>query len=177
MDRLLTCDLSKAKLQFYDSKRYNIDGYDELYVAVFDDMTIEYFHEFYDCELIVKFSDKSCMEYSIERGNFKIRYWHRFYTYVDKDTKTIDEWDGISPFDYTSEIAMKIQKLDCFVDDLMVIVTHWKDNIRPNEAAALIQAAFRGWQVRHAYRYNPGNCLGRHLVMKMFEEVSFSDHS
>jgi len=172
MDRLLTCDLSKAKLQFYDSKRYTIDGYDQLYVAEFDDMTIEYFHEFYDCELIVRFDDKTCLKYSIERGNFKIRYWQRFYTYVDKDNKKIDEWNGISPYDNTSEIAIKIKKLDGFVDNLMVVVKHCVHNIRPHEAAVIIQAAFRGWRVRHAYRYNPGNRLGQYLVLKMFEEVA-----
>ena len=171
MDRLLEYDLSKAKLQFYDSKKYIIDGYDQLYVAIVDDMQIEYFHEFYECELLVKFADKSQIEYSIERGNFKIRYWHRFYTYVDKDNKIIDSWDGISPFDQTSEIAMKIQKLDGFVDNLMKVVTYWNEHVKPHEAAALIQAAFRGWKVRHAYRYDPGNCLGRHLVLKMFDDL------
>ena len=171
MDKLLACDLSKAKLKFFDHSKYIIDGYDQLYVAEFDDMRIEYFHEFYECELIVKFADKTCLEYSIERGNFKLRYWHRIYTYSDQNNKTIDKWDGISPFDYTSEIAIKIKKLDDFVDNLMVIVTHWKDHIQPHEAAAKIQAAFRGWKVRHMYRYDPENRLGRHLVLKMFNDL------
>lgn len=171
MDKLLECDLSKAKLNHYDSKRYIIDGYDEVYVAILDNMTIEYFHEFYECYLIVIFADKSSMEYFMERGNFKIRHWHRFYTYVDKDNKIIDSWDGISPFDQTSEIAMKIQKLDGFVDNLMKVVTHWKEYVRPHKAAALIQAAFRGWKVRHKHRYDPSNRLGRHLVLKMFDDL------
>jgi len=172
MDRILECDLSKAKFQFYDRKMYIIDGYDEIYVAEFDDMTIEYLHdESDDCNLIVKFADKSCLEYGIERGTFKIRYWSRSYKYVDGEGKIMDQWDGISPFDYTSEIALKIKKMDTFVDDLMDVVKHWKDHILPYEAATLIQSVFRGWRVRKKYRYDPGNCLGRHIVLKMFEEI------
>lgn len=36
-----------------------------------------------------------------------------------------------------------------------------KDN-----AAVMIQAAFRGWRVRMQYRYNPYNCLGRYVILK-----------
>ena len=36
-----------------------------------------------------------------------------------------------------------------------------KDN-----AAVMIQAAFRGWRVRMQYRYNPHNCLGRYVILK-----------
>ena len=172
MEKLLACDLSKTKLKFFDHSKYIIDGYDQLYLAEFDDMQIEYFHEFYDCELIVKFADKTCLEYSIERGNFKMAIYHRIYTYSDQNNKTIDKWDCISPFDYTTEIAIKIKKLDDFVDNLIKIVQHWKDHIQPNEAAAKIQAAFRGWKVRHMYRYDPYNCLGKYLALKRFEEIN-----
>lgn len=167
MQRLLECDLTKAKIQYKD----NIDGYDSLYVVQFNDMTIEYYHDFYDCELFVNFTDNSRIEYSIERGNYRIKYWHRFYTYVDKDNKIIDAWDGLSPIDTTSKTAMKIKKLDNFVDNLIDVVKHWKEHVRQDRAAVLIQAAFRGWKVRHAYRYDPGNCLGRHLVLKMFDDL------
>lgn len=41
----------------------------------------------------------------------------------------------------------------------------------PDEAATKIQAAFRGWQARMAYRYNPYTCLGRHLVLRDAKEL------
>lgn len=41
----------------------------------------------------------------------------------------------------------------------------------PDEAATKIQAAFRGWQARMAYRYNPYTSLGRHLVLRDAREL------
>ena len=38
---------------------------------------------------------------------------------------------------------------------------------REYEAATTIQAHFRGWRVRHEYRYDPGNRLGCHVAMRM----------
>lgn len=35
------------------------------------------------------------------------------------------------------------------------------------KASTLIAAAFRGWQARRAYRFNPYTCLGRHVALKM----------
>ena len=41
-----------------------------------------------------------------------------------------------------------------------------------NAMAVRIQAAFRGWRVRHKYRYDPHNRLGFHVIRKMFEKES-----
>jgi hypothetical protein len=35
-----------------------------------------------------------------------------------------------------------------------------------NMAAKIIQAVFRGWQVRMKYRYNPHCGLGRHIILR-----------
>jgi hypothetical protein len=41
------------------------------------------------------------------------------------------------------------------------------DSLRAAKAT-IIQAAFRGWRVRHRYRYDPHNRLGAHVIGKMF---------
>jgi hypothetical protein len=170
MDRLVDLDILKSSI-LYSDKQHECEGYNELYVADFGDIRIKYFHEvFDDCDLIVTFnSDQSRIEYSIERGNFKVRYWKRIYRYYEKDV-LVDSWDGVSPFDNTSEIAAKIRKLDDFVDDLMDAVVHWRDVILPARSAVKIQSAFRGWRVRHKYRYDPNNRLGYHVIRKMFDD-------
>ena len=167
MDRLLACDLSKAKLKFFDHSKY---GYDRLYIAIFDDMTIEYFHEFYDCDLIVTFADKSRMMYSIGVGIYR-EDWRRDYEYIDQDEKIIEHWSVDYRNEMTNEMSIKIKKLDDFLDNLIKIVQHWKDHIQPHEAAAKIQAAFRGWKVRHMYRYDPYNCLGKYLALKRLQQL------
>lgn len=155
MQRLLECDLTKAKLKF--EVGFNFNGLNDLYIAVFDNMSITYFFNslpaFHTRRLIVYFSDNSRLEYCIYHDG---KNWKRNYVYNNQNNM-IEEWS----------FSLKHIKLDKFLKKLMEIV---------NRAAALIQAAFRGWKVRHKYRYDPGNCLGKYLVLRMFE-LSFSDHS
>lgn len=160
MQRLLECDLTKAKLKF--EVGFNFNGLNDLYIAVFNNMSITYyFHIEYTRRLIVYFSDNSRLEYCIYRDG---KNWKRNYIYNDQNN-IIEEWSCDDIFE--NSISLKAIKLDKFLKNLMEVV---------NQAAALIQAAFRGWKVRHKYRYDPGNCLGKHLVLRMFE-LSFLDHS
>jgi hypothetical protein len=146
MEKLLACDLSKAKLKFEN-------GFNDLYIAVFDNMSINYY--FQERRLRVNFSDRSCLEYCIYPGKKNVRI--RDYEYIDQNNNIIEEWSCDDIF------SLKVIKLDKFIINLKKVV---------NEAAAKIQAAFHGWKVRHMYRYDPYNCLGKYLALKRFEEIN-----
>lgn len=59
---------------------------------------------------------------------------------------------------------------DAFKAKLAWTVVQVRVDDSPISSATIIQAAFRGWRVRHRFRYDPHNRLGRHIISRMFEK-------
>lgn len=74
---------------------------------------------------------------------------HMSYAYIEHGQVLLDlTWDVQGPWGYPIAVY----------------------DLENERAAAVIQAAFRGWQARLRYRFSPFTPLGRHLVLRGYKE-------
>lgn len=161
-------DLTKAKFSYwkeeelFDHPNPRYSGCNYLYVACLDDMNIDYLfkHDLMSCVGVLRISlGQICYEYIMDHKK-PTNPKKRTRSLIIVDNEILDEDDQV-----IGEYYLKIPMLEDLADEVKKRVED-----RLQEAATLIQSAFRGWKVRHVYRYDPHNPLGRHLIRKMFDE-------
>lgn len=129
-----------------------------------DSLSLRYHFDKYYGNLTVYFLEER-RELSYYHSSYKNYSSKSYRLYdVDKD-RLIDHYDLKTP----RIPGMERESIDSFIDPFIESIKNSIDQRVEMEAATRIQKAFRGWSIRHKYRYDPHNGLGAFVARKMFD--------
>ena len=122
---------------------------------------------FHGCSLDIDYHQEKdlCILYHDNNNEYgRRRHWSKLCHIYDIASSKIVEKYQYNRANIRDDVHGDTLLLDHFCKNLVNTINHQIET----EAAIKIQKAFRGWSVRHKYRWSPHNNLGRFLIAKMF---------